>query len=516
MSGRGLFPKVFQPLSVTVGHAMLELVTHMLGLIARVALWAALLAALGLLLAVLLTRVMVELTLRRHASGVNSRRTLAFLHPYCNDGGGGERVLWVALREIAARGLAPAPAWRLIVFTGGAASPAQIRQHAFARFGISVSDRVEFVYLSLRPLIEPQYYRVGTLVFQALGSMALLLEALWRAPPELLVDTTGFGFTYALAKFAGVRRIACYMHYPTITSDMIDRVARHAVSHNNAAYISRSPPLSALKLAYYRALRTLYRASGRHADTVLANSRWTAHHLSALWGIPVVIVYPPCDTVALRAHPLALQQRRRRRRLVLSIGQFRPEKDHALQLRAFAQLVREWEAHGAAPPPPQLVLAGAVRHTADAARLKALSALAFALGLEEPTRVCFAPNLSCAELHALYAEASVGLHTMWNEHFGIGIVELMAAGAAPVAHASGGPALDIVGTDARRGLLAETEGQYCQALAALTIEPGADARAMEIALSARNFVARRFSEDAFAAGFCEQIGALLALLEESQ
>merc|ERR1719446_368417 len=102
---------------------MLELVTHMLGLIARVALWAALLAALGLLLAVLLTRVMVELTLRRHASGVNSRRTLAFLHPYCNDGGGGERVLWVALREIAARGLAPAPAWRLIVFTGGAASP---------------------------------------------------------------------------------------------------------------------------------------------------------------------------------------------------------------------------------------------------------------------------------------------------------------------------------------------------------------------------------------------------------
>jgi alpha-1,2-mannosyltransferase len=33
---------------------------------------------------------------------------------------------------------------------------------------------------------------------------------------------------------------------------------------------------------------------------------------------------------------------------------------------------------------------------------------------------------------------------MWNEHFGIGVVEYMAAGLVPVAHASGGPLMDIV------------------------------------------------------------------------
>lgn len=38
----------------------------------------------------------------------------------------------------------------------------------------------------------------------------------------------------------------------------------------------------------------------------------------------------------------------------------------------------------------------------------------------------------------------VGLHTMWNEHFGISIVELMAAGLIAVAHDSGGPSMDIV------------------------------------------------------------------------
>ena len=38
----------------------------------------------------------------------------------------------------------------------------------------------------------------------------------------------------------------------------------------------------------------------------------------------------------------------------------------------------------------------------------------------------------------------VGIHTMVNEHFGIGIVEYMAAGLIPLANGSGGPLLDIV------------------------------------------------------------------------
>lgn len=37
------------------------------------------------------------------------------------------------------------------------------------------------------------------------------------------------------------------------------------------------------------------------------------------------------------------------------------------------------------------------------------------------------------------------LHTMIDEHFGIAIVELMAAGLITIAHNSGGPGLDIIG-----------------------------------------------------------------------
>lgn len=43
-------------------------------------------------------------------------------------------------------------------------------------------------------------------------------------------------------------------------------------------------------------------------------------------------------------------------------------------------------------------------------------------------------------------ESSVGIHTMWNEHFGISVVEMMAAGLVVVAHDSGGPSMDIVTT----------------------------------------------------------------------
>lgn len=51
---------------------------------------------------------------------------------------------------------------------------------------------------------------------------------------------------------------------------------------------------------------------------------------------------------------------------------------------------------------------------------------------------------------------------MWNEHFGIAVVEMLAAGLLTVAHRSGGPLMDIVVEDAnvRNGFLAINEREY--------------------------------------------------------
>lgn len=55
---------------------------------------------------------------------------------------------------------------------------------------------------------------------------------------------------------------------------------------------------------------------------------------------------------------------------------------------------------------------------------------------------------------------------MFNEHFGIGIVEFMAAGLIPLANKSGGPSLDILKPfhGKTTGYLADSETSYVEAL----------------------------------------------------
>lgn len=56
---------------------------------------------------------------------------------------------------------------------------------------------------------------------------------------------------------------------------------------------------------------------------------------------------------------------------------------------------------------------------------------------------------------------------MWNEHFGISIVEMLAAGLLVIAHNSGGPAMDIINGISgpnQTGYLASTEEEYAKCM----------------------------------------------------
>ena len=449
------------------------------------------------------------------------RRVIAFLHPFCNDGGGGERVLWVAVRELLARGVLDPATWSIVVYTGDAISDDDIRHHAARRFGVEIPACVRFVRLARRGWIEPKRYPVATLLGQAFGSLVLGAEAILREPPDVLVDTTGLHFCLPLLRYVfGVRRLACYVHYPLVSSDMLGAVAGRRAAHNNRSVFARFALGAALKLGYYKLLVLLYRRAGRTSDVTMANGSWTAAHVRSLWGVTPRVVFPPCDTRRLQALPLDGPAGGRTPRLVLSVAQFRPEKDHALQLRAFALVLRKWQAMGSPEPRPTLVLAGAVRHADDQARLEALEALAATLlaehcggagggeGAALVGAVKFAPNLPLEELRELFGRARVGLHTMWNEHFGIGVVEMQAAGLAVVAHRSGGPALDII-EHGRTGMLAESAEEYAEAMGALLLQPGCEARCREMGAAARQAVATRFSEESFAEGLCDAMRPLV-------
>lgn len=93
---------------------------------------------------------------------------------------------------------------------------------------------------------------------------------------------------------------------------------------------------------------------------------------------------------------------------------------------------------------------------------------------------------------------------MWNEHFGIGIVEMMAAGLIVVAHRSGGPQSDIVvrynGNDT--GFLAHTVDEYAESIYEALIMP--QSKAIELRKNAQAS-AGRFSDEVFSVSFKEAI-----------
>jgi alpha-1,2-mannosyltransferase len=106
------------------------------------------------------------------------RVVLGFFHPYCDAGGGGERVLWTAVAE-SVRSAASNVAVRCVVYTGDvSADPRRIADNALRRFGIDVralldDGSLEMMYLHRRPAVEAVAWPHFTLLGQSLGSMYL-------------------------------------------------------------------------------------------------------------------------------------------------------------------------------------------------------------------------------------------------------------------------------------------------------------------------------------------------------
>ncbi|KAL7752476.1 asparagine-linked glycosylation protein [Sorochytrium milnesiophthora] len=426
-------------------------------------------------------------------------------------GGGGERVLWTAIRATLDDKTRSTPI-HCILYTGDDVSTSEMLDKVSARFNISIpAAAVTLVRLKMRWLVEAETYPRLTLLGQSIGSVFLCLEALLSFPPDVFLDTMGYAFTYPLVKLLlpGCP-IVSYTHYPTISTDMLNKVASRTEAHNNDAVISRNPLLSQAKLVYYRVFANMYGFVGRRADVVMVNSTWTANHIKHLWHMPskTFLVYPPCDTMALAQLPIraaAATPTHTRAAKMISVAQFRPEKNHRLQLEAFAALLDKHPRFRAEKV--QLALLGSSRNAADEARIAEYRSLAKQLNIED--QVLFVINASYDELKMQLGSALIGLHTMWNEHFGIGIVEYMAAGLIPLAHNSGGPRMDIVVAHNGQptGFLASTVDEYVEAMDQI-LSMSADEQAA-LQENARSSVAQRFSEQAFQEAWTRLVTPLL-------
>jgi alpha-1,2-mannosyltransferase len=72
------------------------------------------------------------------------------------------------------------------------------------------------------------------------------------------------------------------------------------------------------------------------------------------------------------------------------------------------------------------VLIGSVRGEEDEELVRSLKQKSEDMGFSDKD-VLFAINLSFGELQSYLTKAKIGLHTMWNEHFGIGVAEMMVS-----------------------------------------------------------------------------------------
>nr|XP_057907534.1 GDP-Man:Man(3)GlcNAc(2)-PP-Dol alpha-1,2-mannosyltransferase isoform X2 [Doryrhamphus excisus] len=465
-------------------------------------LWKLLLPLVFVSLLLLAVLVLLVLAVRLWLQGKRSARkartgrpAVAFFHPYCNAGGGGERVLWCAIRALQQR----YSHMDFVVYTGDLdVLPHEIVDGARRRFNIVLPRAVDFVFLRHRLLVEPNLFPHFTLLGQSLGSIFLGWEALTEFVPDIYVDSMGYAFTLPLFRYLGGCSVATYVHYPTISTDMLS-----VVGDRNPSLL-----LSAVKMLYYCMFALLYSMAGSCNHLIMVNSSWTLEHILTLWRAPsrTSVVYPPCDVSAFLDIPLE-EHKDKTCHTIVSIGQFRPEKDHRLQITAFKKVLdRRRDAKEAL----KLILIGGCRNQEDQDRVLMLRGLCQEHGVAD--KVEFKLNVPFEELKKELQEATIGLHTMWNEHFGIGVVECMAAGKVILAHKSGGPKLDIVVPfeGGRTGFLADDEDSYAEAIEAiLNLTP---ANRLQIRHNARQSVTR-FSDQEFQVSFLAAMELLIGTVE---
>lgn len=371
---------------------------------------------------------------------------------------------------------------------------------------------MSFLYLSTRRFVLSSTYPRFTLLGQSLGSLILAYDAFRLLVPDIFIDTMGYSFTLCLSHFLfPLVPTGAYVHYPTISTDMLESLD-DATGQKGLNAGAGTGWKGHAKRLYWHLFAKLYGWVGGSIDIVMCNSSWTSDHISALW-LPArktqtqrfrdpSVVFPPVAVSELEAIQIdETAEKEVREPSIVYIAQFRPEKNHALILRSFARFLKHYNAtsvsdHKATKPQPKLILIGSVRaNSPDETHIYNLRLLAHELKIRDHTT--FICDASWPTVLEHLRHASIGTNAMWNEHFGIGVVEYQAAGLISVVHDSGGPKRDIVVDlgDGGTGFHATTETEFAAAFDAVLAMPEAEKVAMR--LRARKS-SKRFSDEEFA------------------
>jgi len=211
-----------------------------------------------------------------------------------------------------------------------------------------------------------------------------------------------------------------YMHYPTFSLWYESPV--------NVKYL-KSLFWKSYFIPYYSVQKYLVK---RIKCLILTNSKFSQRVILEHVGKQSIVVYPPVNIEPY----IKLLKNKERKNLVVTIGRFTPEKRYEDIIKIASRT-----------PNIRYVIIGSVSNKLS---MQYFSKIKDMICRNKLRNVTLMPNLSFEGKLKVLSRAKVYLHTMINEHFGISIVEGMAAGLVPVTHMSGGAWEDIL--DRKQGV----------------------------------------------------------------
>lgn len=191
---------------------------------------------------------------------------------------------------------------------------------------------------------------------------------------------------------ADASKTVAYVHYPEFFIHLEEK------------------PKSLFWKTYYLPLHRYCMSQVSHVDLFITNSNYTCAKIWEKWGKNAIVVYPPVETHIFKPS-------NQKENKVISIGRITPSKRYE-DLLAIAQKM----------PDLNFLILGLKQ---DENYFKSLLK-------QKPNNVHFKTNINRKLLAEELGSSKLYLHCMHGEHFGISIVEAMAAGCVPIVHDSGG------------------------------------------------------------------------------
>jgi len=315
------------------------------------------------------------------------KERVALVHPFLAQLGGGEYLAFVTARILKDRG------YDVTIYTLTQVDKSKVESF----LGFSVSDiDIEKLEVELpAPLHEVMH-----------GKQSKYLKAILSTDLESRIDEL-------------------FREYDIVFDTQADLIIPSDIAYVHFPWLAPEPQDGERYAKLFERLIEPILAKLRRAK-ILTNSSWSAAYVRRYYSLFPDVVYPPVDVERIQK----VCQNCEKEDFVLTISRFSPEKN-VMSVVKVARKLRYMN----------FVIVGNAQTYESKLVLEQIREFMEMHGMDN---VELMVNVDRSTLLKLLCKASLYLHPMYTEHFGISVVEAMAGGAVPVVYRDGGAWYDIV------------------------------------------------------------------------